>query len=186
LANALGLPIDTNDQFTNSINMTMDAMKLYLKVINMYSQYMYDSFDNHPEWGGINNKSVIDNWFQYKLIGNNTPAINIAKRWLTYFTNSASNWAYDPSATGQDEHYYWAKFNGSTPITKESWVLHLSRLILSSLNDKSDNNGDIANQIYYYDAKPYYTTNGIMIFWTCFALFLFTISVVIYTRTDIK
>jgi hypothetical protein len=80
LANALGLPISTGDSFTNAYNMTIDSFKIYLLILNEYSEKMYQSFDTQSL--DINNSTVLHNWYEGT---SSAKATNIANRWNEYF-----------------------------------------------------------------------------------------------------
>jgi hypothetical protein len=182
-ANALGCPIDINNPnilpFTNSYNMSVAAFKVYLMLLNAYSTTTYNWFDSQYD-NQINNETVLNNWFA----SGNSVATNITKRWHKYFANSNSHWAYTPYYSTID-HYDWKTEDGKNP-SGQPWIVTLTSSTLRSLNADADNNGNIANEIYFYNASPFYTERGVIVFWTTFSLLLFAVSILIYLKTDIK
>jgi hypothetical protein len=45
---------------------------------------------------------------------------------------------------------------------------------------------DVFSNTFAYKQEPYYNSDSLTIFWSCFALILFGITAMVYARTDIK
>jgi hypothetical protein len=159
-----------NEKFTSPLTSSDNSLRLSLclfKILYFTSQNISKTFWNegmHNDYTNLNNAYINTNWdTSLKYFYNNFFIINTYNEALAF--NTAGNIVDDSEFHKLHIYTYGVNSIGVNPST-----------------DKTN----ICQYLYNYTASTWYSPMGIVLFWSIVSLILFSATVIIYTKIDIK